>query len=163
MLFRNVAVRNWQDLASGLLFVGIGLAALAIGWNYPMGTATRMGPGYLPFVLSGLLSVLGLAIIATNLTFMPRKTREPSGQLSLRREVGAALRPMLFVSAALVTFAFLLPRMGLVVAVSTLVVLSAFADTRVRPVLTVILAVALSTLAVLIFVRGLGIPIRTWP
>jgi len=163
MLLRNVAVRDWQDFASGLLFVGIGLAALAIGWNYPMGTATQMGPGYLPFVLSGLLSVLGLMIIAVNLTFVARKAQEPSGHLSLRRQVGAALRPMLFVSAALIAFALLLPRAGLVVAVSTLVVISGFADTRFRPVLIVVLAVVLSTIAVLIFVRGLGIPIRTWP
>ena len=48
-------IRGQQDFWSGLLFVGFGAVALVIGRDYAMGTAMRMGPGYFPMILAGLL------------------------------------------------------------------------------------------------------------
>src|SRR5438105_1462490 len=51
-----------QDFESGMMFVGWGVAGLWIGRDYPMGSALRRGPGYLPRLLCWGLVILGLAI-----------------------------------------------------------------------------------------------------
>ena len=44
-----------------------------------------------------------------------------------------------------------------------LVLISAFADHKPRLMAAVPLAIVLASVIVLIFVRGLGIPLRVWP
>ena len=51
-----------QDVRAGLLFLAIGLTSAFEGGLLDQGTASRMGPGYLPLRLGLALSVLGLAI-----------------------------------------------------------------------------------------------------
>ena len=48
-------VKNPQDFWAGLLFLAVGCLALWFGRGYAFGTATKMGPGYLPTVLSWVL------------------------------------------------------------------------------------------------------------
>ena len=50
---------NGKDFWAGLMFAGFGLGFMLVSFNYPMGSALRMGPGYFPAVLGGLLAVLG--------------------------------------------------------------------------------------------------------
>jgi hypothetical protein len=57
-----------RDILSGLIFVGFGAAFGYAATGYPIGTAFRMGPGYFPLVLAGLMALLGLAIVAKGLT-----------------------------------------------------------------------------------------------
>jgi hypothetical protein len=57
-------IRHPKDFWSGLIFIVVGIAALIIGRDYSLGTSTRMGPGYFPVLLGGLLTLFG-AIIAT--------------------------------------------------------------------------------------------------
>ena len=52
-------IRHPKDFFAGLLFIAFGIAAIAIGSNYPLGTAARMGPGYFPRILGILLIALG--------------------------------------------------------------------------------------------------------
>ena len=54
-----VRVKNPQDFWAGLLFLVIGLLAVYFGRNYAFGAATKMGPGYLPTVLSWMMAGLG--------------------------------------------------------------------------------------------------------
>ena len=49
------------------MLIAIGAAAIFVARNYPFGTALRMGPGYFPVVLGGLLIVFGLAVLAIGL------------------------------------------------------------------------------------------------
>ena len=42
---------------SGAIFVAIGVLGAILSRNYELGTATRMGPGYFPFVLSVLIAL----------------------------------------------------------------------------------------------------------
>ncbi len=58
-------LRNPKDFWSGVMFAAIGFAFAIIVkvYEYPMGTASRMGPGYFPFVLGNALGVLGLVIL----------------------------------------------------------------------------------------------------
>ena len=164
MLRRRLRVKRYEDLFSGVLFTVLGIGALIVALSYPMGTATRMGPGYLPMILSGLLTLLGLAIILGSLSLAPPAPDGPEGELpAFLVGFSGVLRPMIFISAALVSFSVLLPRLGLVIAVIVLVIISSFAEPRLRPFTVAALALALATVSVLIFSRGLGLPIPIWP
>src|SRR5687767_15414949 len=52
------------DLLAGGVFVTLGLAFAIGGARYDVGSALRMGPGYVPLLLGGVLAVLGLVIVA---------------------------------------------------------------------------------------------------
>ena len=58
-------IKNPKDFWSGVMFASIGFAFAIIVkvYEYPMGTASRMGAGYFPFVLGNIMGVLGLIII----------------------------------------------------------------------------------------------------
>ena len=54
-----------DDVVAGGIFVALGLAFAIGARGYELGTAFRMGPGYVPLVLGGLLALLGMAVIGT--------------------------------------------------------------------------------------------------
>ena len=54
--------KNGKDFWAGLMFTGFGLAFMLGSFNYPMGSAVRMGPAYFPAMLGGLLALLGVVI-----------------------------------------------------------------------------------------------------
>src|SRR5262249_20764849 len=52
----------------------------AVAWSlahYQMGSAVRMGPGYFPVVLGGLLAVLGAAVFAESMLVAPPAESTP--------------------------------------------------------------------------------------
>jgi Tripartite tricarboxylate transporter TctB family len=51
------------DLLAGGTFVTLGSAFAIAAGRYDLGTALRMGPGYLPLVLGVVLAMLGLVIV----------------------------------------------------------------------------------------------------
>src|SRR5690606_24798392 len=56
-------IRDPKDFWSGVMFLVFGLSAVLIGQDYEMGSAGRMGPGYFPVVLGGMLSLIGLVSV----------------------------------------------------------------------------------------------------
>ena len=52
-------VKSPQDFGAGVVFVLLGLAGYYFGSDLAFGTAARMGPGYFPMLLSGLIVVVG--------------------------------------------------------------------------------------------------------
>src|SRR5262245_59483110 len=56
-----------RDFWGGVMLVAIGAAAMLIARNYPFGTALRMGPGYFPTVLGGILILFGLYLVVAGL------------------------------------------------------------------------------------------------
>ena len=52
------------DFVSGLLFVVVGLSVMWLAGHYNPGTTARMGPGYFPRLLGGVLALLGVIITA---------------------------------------------------------------------------------------------------
>ncbi|MEN3354495.1 MAG: putative tricarboxylic transport rane protein, partial [Betaproteobacteria bacterium] len=49
-----------KNIMSGIFFIGVGALGIYMAQDYPMGTALRMGPGYFPIVLSGMLILFGI-------------------------------------------------------------------------------------------------------
>ena len=52
-----------KDVLAGLMFVGVALLGLWLSRNYPIGTALRMGTGYVPRLLCWILLGLGVVIV----------------------------------------------------------------------------------------------------
>jgi hypothetical protein len=58
-----------RDLLAGAVFVALGLAFLVGALGLERGTAFRMGPGYFPLVLAGLLVLIGVTMSAGSGSF----------------------------------------------------------------------------------------------
>ena len=54
-------------MLSGLLFIAIAAFGLWVSRNYPVGTALRMGTGYVPRLLCWLLLGLGVVVLVQGL------------------------------------------------------------------------------------------------
>lgn len=138
------------DAVAGVLAMLFGVSVLLLGWAYPVGSATSMGPGFMPRVLGVLSILLGLLLVL-------RRTSE-------RLEAGdMEFRSMLFVLAGVVIFAALINTAGLPLATIASVLVSSSArrgaDVRVTALLAVVVAAACTGL----FVFALGLPMRLVP
>jgi Tripartite tricarboxylate transporter TctB family len=60
-------VANMPDVVAGVLFVVVGLSVMWLAGDYNPGTAARIGPGYFPRMLGGVLALLGVIITAQGL------------------------------------------------------------------------------------------------
>ena len=62
-----------RNILAGLLFIAIATAGLWISRNYPIGTALRMGTGYVPRLLLWILLGLGALALALRVA-QPRRS-----------------------------------------------------------------------------------------
>ena len=146
-------VRNHHDLWSGIMFMAFGLLFMVFSRQYQMGTAAKMGPGYFPTVLGGLLFVLGLAIGATAYSKGNREARlAPFG-----------LRENALVLASVLLFAAALGPLGIVLSIIILVFVSAAASHEFSLRDTTLAAIFLLILSYLVFVKGLELQFPVWP
>jgi uncharacterized membrane protein len=140
---------NRNDLAAGAIFVAIGVAFGAESiLSLPVGSALRMGPGYFPLVLAGLLVLAGVAIALRSI-----------GN-DAARNAPIPWRGLVVLLPAPIVFGATIRGLGLVAAVALVVLISAFASRRASPQLAVLLAVGLTVFCVGVFHYGLGLPIR---
>jgi hypothetical protein len=139
--------RNPKDFWTGLLYILFGASAIFIGRDYNMGTAFKMGPAYFPTILGAVLAVIGA--IAVTRSFITPGT--PIGAFAFK---GLAL-----VIVSVIVFGLLVRDAGLVVALPLLVIVSAYASARFRWRTTLIMAAGLTVFCVLVFIKGLGIPL----
>ena len=137
------------DIAAGLLLMA---AAGFFGWQslgLEMGTSIRMGPGYFPLVLSGLLFILGAVILWKA---FGRPDDEPFGRI--------AWRGIGFILPAPIFFGLTVRGLGFVPALFITTLIASQASVRMRPLPALVLAVAVTILSTLIFSYGLGLPFR---
>jgi hypothetical protein len=140
-------IRSTKDFWTGLIYVFFGSSAVLIAREYGMGTALRMGPGYFPTVLGVLLALIG--IISLVRSFIA--TGSPIG--------GLAFKGLLLVVGSTLVFGFIVRGAGLAVALPVLVIMSAYASVRFRWGLSLALAAGLTLFCVLVFLKGLGVPL----
>jgi hypothetical protein len=118
---------------------------------YPFGSSMRMGPGYFPTILGGLLALLGAAVLVRGLLVRD----EPIGRV----EVGTTL----LILAAVALFALTVERLGIVVSVALVVLVSALPSGHFRWHEVTVLALVMAGLAVGLFTYGLGLPFKVFP
>jgi len=119
--------------------------------NYSMGNAVRMGPGYFPSILGGVLALLGLAVTVR------------SFWLEGERASRIVWRPLLLVIGAVLAFSLLVEPLGLVLATLALIFMSCLGGWDFRMVEVTLLFIFLAALAAGVFVYCLGLPFKVWP
>ena len=139
-------IKHPKDFYAGLMYALIGATAIIIARGYNMGTSVRMGPGYFPTVLGGLLVLVGVISIVRSFTH--------SGEAIKRfywKEISLVL-------GSVVLFGVLVRGLGLVPSLILLVVASAWASEKFQLKTALILAVVTAAFSALVFVKGLGLP-----
>ncbi len=139
--------RNPKDFWTGIIYITFGTAAIIIGRDYGMGTPRKMGPAFFPVVLSVILIVIGLISLVRSFI----RPGSPVGRF--------AVRGLVLVTAATVLFGIIARGAGLAIALPALVLISAFASIRFQWRASIILAIVLTVSCILIFLKGLGIPL----
>ena len=100
------------------MYMVIGLFFAIMATQYPMGTAAKMGPGYFPFFLGILMTILGLIVLIKSL----------SATAAIETIPKFNWRVIAQITGSVVLYGLLLPRMGFLVAVVALVLVSASAS-----------------------------------
>ena len=144
-------IRAPKDFWSGVMFCGFAVVAILAARGYSSGTAGKMGPGYFPLLLGGLLAALGAILIARSLVL--------SGEPVARFHIV----PLAVIATAVCLFGVMIEPLGLVLSLAVLTLLSACAGAQFRLLETVGLAAALIVFSVGVFVYALGLPLNIWP
>jgi putative tricarboxylic transport membrane protein len=152
---RSIIAR--KDVLAGALFCAVATLGLYLSRNYPIGTALRMGTGYVPRLLCWILLGLGALVLVQGL-------RESEAERPPASSSGAsAWRAVIFVTASLVIFGLGIERLGLIASILLLIGVGAVAARGLRPLETCAAAFVLVVLSWGIFIVGLGLTIPVWP
>ncbi len=143
----SLLIRSAKDFWTGGLYIAFGSAGLVIGRSYDMGTAVKMGPAYFPTILSLLLILIG--VISLVRSFL--KQGSPFGAF--------ALKGLVLITASILLFGLIVRGAGLIVALPFLVIVSSFASSQFRWPYALAFAAGLTLFCVLVFIKGLGVPL----
>ena len=136
-----------KDLLSGLMFIAFGLLALYFGQKLALGTTVRMGPGYVPRMLSYILLALGGLICVVALV---------SGSEAVERP---KWKPITMVTIGIICFALLFERAGLLPALAVIVFIASLGGEEFKLTEVIGNMVVLAILCTLVFKVGLGMNI----
>lgn len=150
----NSFLKN-KDLIAGLMFVVIGVIFFVGAANYQLGTAARMGPGWFPRALGGIMTFLGILIAGVGL--------KNQAVWAATQGIGWTWKPVIILTAAVVLFGFALPTLGMVIAIILLTMISGFAahDKNYKELAMITVIMCLFCAAV--FVWGLKLQMKLFP
>jgi len=132
----KVALGDNKDFLTGLMFIGVGALGIYMAQDYPMGSALRMGPGYFPIVLSGLLILFGIYCLIQGL-LKPEKLKGD----------GWSLRALVILPIGAVIFGLLMEYAGFIPALVVLVFVSAYAGNEFKFVEVLLLSLFCTLIA----------------
>ena len=140
-----------KDFLAGLLFLAIGAGAMVLARGYHFGTAMRMGSGYFPTLLGGILASFGLFLVIKAI-----KSKETA-------VLAWGWRPLAFITASMVLFGFLMTRLGLVPALVALFFAAALGGREFRFGEVLALTAVMAAFAVGVFIYVLKLPYQLFP
>ncbi|WP_151718165.1 tripartite tricarboxylate transporter TctB family protein [Gemmobacter serpentinus] len=138
-----------EAIAGALLMLAAGFFAWQT-MDLRIGTALRMGPGYFPAILSGILFLLGLLVFLK--AFRSTATSEAMGAI--------AWRGLLFILPAPVFFGLTVRGLGFVPALFLTALIAAMASMRMKLHWALLLAFLVTLFSTLVFSYALGLPFR---
>ena len=142
----KIALRNNKDFWAGIMLITTGAVSVLIARGYPFGSTMRMGPGYFPSVLGGILVLFGLYVMIMGLR---------SGE---KITVHCSIRALIVLPLSLLAFGVLMTHAGFIPALAVLIFGSASAGREVKFGEVLPLTVILTGLSVAVFIWGLGLP-----
>jgi Tripartite tricarboxylate transporter TctB family len=143
----NLEWRTNKDLWAAIMYISTGALGMWIARDYPFGSALRMGPGYFPTVLGGLMVAMGLYVLALGL----RKHHE--------KIVGNwSIRALIILPISMVVFGILMEHAGFIPAMLALIPVSAVAGRDCRWKEVTLLTIGLTVSCWAGFIWGLGLP-----
>lgn len=147
-------IRNQRDFWSGLTFLVVGIGFSWGATSYAFGDAAQPGPGYFPFGLGILLALLGAFTLIEALAV----ETEDGGKID-----AWGWRPLFLITASVGLFGWLLPILGLFIALPLLVLVSALAGDEFHWGEALFNAAILTVGSWATFSRGLGLTIPLLP
>jgi hypothetical protein len=146
-------IRNQRAFAAGALFLAVAVFYFVMSFNYQMGTAARMGPGFFPKMVSILLGLIGAGVLLGSLA--PKAHIEKLERWDLKG--------LLWITGSVALFGLLLPSFGLVIALTALIFVSSYASPEFGWRGTLINTVVLVIFCVGVFVYGISLQFPVWP
>ena len=144
-----------KDLLAGIMFMVIGIVFVIGAYNYQMGTAARMGPGFFPRILGFIMAGLGVIIAGIGL--------KNQAQFAATEGIGWTWKPVIILTVAVVLFGFTLPTLGMIIAISLLTFISGIAahdkNYRELAMITVIMCIFCAG----VFIWGLKLQMKLFP
>jgi Tripartite tricarboxylate transporter TctB family len=139
-------IKSEQDFWSGLLFLGMGIAAIVISRDYFPGNSLQMGPGYFPRYVGILLSILGGIITLSSF-------RVEGGEVR-----GFGWRAIVMPTLGFLIFGWAIDRIGFLLAMFGMIVCSMLGGKKFNPFEVLITCAVLISGSIALFVYGLQLP-----
>lgn len=147
-------IKSQKDFWSGLMFVVVGIAFAWGATEYSFGSSARPGPGYFPFGLGIIMAALG-GIITFKALVIEVEGGDPIGPWPLKQ--------LFIILGAVILFGFAIPKLGLILTLPLLIIVSSFASGEFRWLEVVVNSVVLTLLSWGVFIKGLSLTIPMWP
>lgn len=138
------------NLACGAMLIAIGLFFGVQSLSMEIGTTFRMGPGFFPLALAGILVLLGIIILVQ----ATRVDGEPVGAI--------AWRGIFFILPAPIIFGLTVRGLGFMPALFIAALVASFASHKMTVPAAFILAACVTAFSYVVFTWGLGLPYRTF-
>jgi hypothetical protein len=139
---------NKTDALAGILCIVLGAIFGIQALGMEIGTSLRMGPGYFPLALAGLLILLGGLIVASSFK-------------TVAEEMSAhAWRGMLFILPAPIFFGLTVRGLGFVPSIFATTLIASMASLKMKLLPALLLAAGVTVFCTLVFSYALGLPFR---
>ena len=143
--------RTGSDFPAGILLVLFGMAGIWGALDMRLGTAISMGPGYFPLLIFSAIVLLGLVVAVGGL--------RGAGQVNVK----PVWRPILCITASLLSFWALIEHGGFVIAGLVAMMISIKAQSHLRWTRALLFSAIAVAVTGLVFVVGLSLPFPLWP
>lgn len=144
-------IKDMNQVLTGVFLILVALLAFYLSWPLSSKTEVGLGPGFVPKLFALVQLVIGAIMIVTGCL----QSGDPTEAWHLR--------PLFFVLGSVAFFAFTIERMGLVIALTGLVLISCLAHRGTTWREALALAAGSVIVSVILFVKLLGLSIALWP
>ncbi len=143
---------NAKDLSAGGILIAVAIFGLVANYyGHDFGTARRMGPGYMPALVCGLLLFLGILVTSIGLN---------NGPDALERW---AFKELILILVAFALFGFMIEKIGFALSIALTVVIAALADKTQTIIGTIGCILFLIALCWFVFIWGLDLRLPMFP
>src|SRR5690606_11076964 len=111
----SMRIRNQKDFWGGVMFAVQGLLFVVLSQQYQLGTEAKMGAGYFPTMLGGLVAILGFITM-----WLSTSRSSPEAKVD---KIG--WREIFLILIAVMVFATGLQPLGMIISVTLLIAISA--------------------------------------